>query len=237
MTYQQPVHPKLSCAAALEKKFFWQQAEAGSLFQITTARGGVSTPPFSPSSQQSFLSSKTFSMIRMKSIFALLFLVTLISEKSTGQAPAPTLPNFEFSRLDKSPFTNKDLPAGKIILLVFFDAGCEHCQQAAKNIDRQYPSFEKAAIFFISLDPPEKMIQFMTACAPDLRKKKNVKLLSDSRNEFITRFGPRRYPSMFLYSPKGRLIDYEDNEETVFRLAHYAATSNPDTSIPSPTHL
>jgi hypothetical protein len=42
--------------------------------------------------------------------------------------------------------------------------------------------------------------------------------LRDSAAAFIAEFKPLKFPAMMLYSPSGKLVDYEDNENTVFRL-------------------
>jgi peroxiredoxin len=202
---------------------FWQQAEAGSWFQITTAKGGVSTPPFSFQKSGTRNASSHCKRFLWYRLLAVWILAIGIGKVASGQVPAQTVPAFEFIRLDDSPFTQKDIPAGKMVFFVFFDSDCEHCQQAVRNINQQYKAFEKTAIYFVSLDPPEKMIRFMSIFGPELKKQKNVQLLHDKRNLFIARFNPRKYPGMFLYSPEGRLIDYEDNEGTVFRLAHVAS--------------
>ena len=53
-----------------------------------------------------------------------------------------------------------------------------------------------------------------------LKGQKNVTLLQDKLQQFIVKFNPVRYPSMFIYSPEKKLIDYEDNPESIFRLVN-----------------
>ena len=138
-----------------------------------------------------------------------------------AQVPAKTLPDFEFSRLDNSSFTKQNMVRGRISFFMFFDPDCEHCQRAIKNIDSQYSSFEKVAVYLISQDNEEKMKGFLNQYTKHLKSQKNVLLLIDNKNQFIVKFKPRRYPAMFLYSTDNTLIDYEDNSETVFRLVHF----------------
>ena len=152
-------------------------------------------------------------------LFALI-LGLMLFVKSSAQIPAQILPEFEFSRLDQSNFTNKDLPLSKILFFIFFDSDCEHCQRAIKNINQDYKSFQKTAIYLISMDDKDKVTHFITTYASRLKAQKNIILLQDRKNQFITRFKPKRYPAMFLYSAEKKLIDYQDNEESVFRLVN-----------------
>jgi len=143
-----------------------------------------------------------------------------------AQIPAQTLPDFTFSRLDRSPFTNRDLPPGKMFFFIFFDSDCDHCQRAVKNIDQQYKSFQNIAICLISVDDHDKINRFVNTYAQHLKNQKNVVLLQDNLNQFIARFKPYKYPAMFLYSADKKLIDYEDNEGTVFRIVNAINKTN-----------
>ena len=154
------------------------------------------------------------------SSLALVLVMLVAGNIQAQQIPAQTLPDFEFSRLDKTAFTNKDLPNGKILFFVFFDSDCEHCQRAVKHIDEQYKSFQKTAVYLISVDDHDKINRFMNTYAPHLKAQKNVVLLRDNLNQFIAKFKPYKYPAMFLYSTDKKLVDYEDNEETVFRFVN-----------------
>ena len=70
------------------------------------------------------------------------------------------------------------------------------------------------------MDGLDKMDHFMNTYGSKLKREKNVTVLQDKLQQFIAKFKPVRYPSMFLYSSEKKLIDYEDNPESVFRLVN-----------------
>ena len=152
-------------------------------------------------------------LIFVKQVFSILAFVFLVHTGSTAQEPAKKIPEFSFSRLDKTAFTNKDLATNKLLLFVFFDVECEHCQHAIKFIAEHYNNFKNTAIYLLTLDSQEKMTVFLNKYGGKLTAKKNVTLLQDTRQEFINKFKPRKYPSLFLYSKTKELLMYDDEEE------------------------
>ena len=150
----------------------------------------------------------------------LLPLILAISTfKAGAQLPSEIVPDFNFLRLDKKPFTNKDLEQKKPLFFVFFDADCDHCQHAIQYLDTHHDEFKKAAIYLVTLDGPGKINAFLGRYGAKLVSQKNVTILQDSRNEFINKFKPRKYPSMFLYSPEKKLVLYDDNEKNMDQFA------------------
>jgi len=155
----------------------------------------------------------------MKYIFKTCLLLLVISTKGLAQGPAETIPDFNFFKLNKSPFTNKNLESGKMIFFVFFDADCDHCQHAIQYLSKNYQEFKKTAIYLITLDSQEAITRFMTKYGNNLKDKKNVTLLQDPKYDFMRKFRPRKYPALFLYSAQKELILYEDNEQNLFRFS------------------
>ncbi len=152
----------------------------------------------------------------MKCFFKTVVLFLLISGNVSAQ-PVQTVPDFIFFNLNKTAFTNKSLEPGKKIFFVFFDTECDHCQHAIQYINQHLSGFKKAAIYLITLDSPEKTTPFMAKYGSNLKNKKYVTLLQDLNNEFLRKFRPRKYPSLFLYSEQKKLILYDDNEQNLFR--------------------
>ena len=159
----------------------------------------------------------------MKIVIRTLVFFLLISSQVAAQvsapSPAQTVPAFEFSRFDKTSFTNKNLAADKPLFFLFFDCTCDHCQHAMTYLNANFKDYKKAAIYLISLDNQQMINDFMHKYAPAVLNQKNVTMLQDTKNEFIVRFKPRKYPSMFLYSVDKKLLDYEDNPESMFRFS------------------
>jgi hypothetical protein len=156
-----------------------------------------------------------FPMTRISGL--LLTIISFVGGPLIAQVPAQTIPEFSFLEPNRSIFSQKDIRPDRMAFFVFFDCDCEHCQKAVQYIDQRQQDLKEISIYLISLDEFDKIDQFLLKFGPRLRKAKNVKILRDQNNQFIARFKPIKYPSMFLYSTDRKLIDYEDNEETVFR--------------------
>src|SRR5258708_7559774 len=71
------------------------------------------------------------------SLFLLLFWLGAWAQGGM-QPPAETLPQFRFERMGQGVLTNADLPKGKLLLFVFVDPDCDHCQRAVQKMDAEY---------------------------------------------------------------------------------------------------
>ena len=145
-----------------------------------------------------------------------IFLITLISFLSAhiiAQTPAAAVPQFSFLTSDKTEFTNKDLADGTKLFFVFFDTECEHCQHVIAYMDAHYGQFSKAAIYLVTLDAENKTAPFFAKYGSRLIGKHKVMALLDYKSEFIKKFTPRKYPSLFIYSAQKKLLLYGDDEK------------------------
>jgi peroxiredoxin len=145
----------------------------------------------------------------------LLFVCALPVPVLHAQTPAKKIPAFTFYKQDNSPFTTTDLARNKKLFFVFFDTGCDHCQRSVTALNKRYTELAGAAVYFITLDPKEKVDRFMQQYGNALSKQSNVQLLQDKQFQFIPRFQPKKYPSMFLYAATNNLLLYDDREEAV----------------------
>ena len=156
----------------------------------------------------------------MKLSFKIVVLFLLIALNVAAQKPAETIPEFNFYKLNQTSFTNKNLEPGKLLFFVFFDTECDHCQHAIKDMNEHYKEFNKTAVYLITQDVQEKARLFLNKYGPNLTDKKNITILLDLKLEFIRKFSPRKYPSMFLFTADKKLILYDDNEQNLSKFLH-----------------
>ncbi|MFM8348046.1 MAG: redoxin domain-containing protein [Bacteroidota bacterium] len=73
------------------------------------------------------------------------------TESSTpAPAPGPPLPVFNLKGLDGKDFSTATLPDDMIF--IFFNPGCDHCQQEATAINGRKKEFEQHQVYFVSVD-------------------------------------------------------------------------------------
>lgn len=142
----------------------------------------------------------------------ILFLCLLTASESSAQTPAQTIPEFTFYKLNKTPFTNKNVTSGKEVLFIFFDVTCDHCQHTISTLSKRISECSKISICLVSLEDKTAITNFFNQYGKNLPGQKNITILQDAKNQFITQFGPRKYPSVFLYSSQKKLLLYDDED-------------------------
>ena len=154
---------------------------------------------------------------------ASLVLFLCLTLRSTGQLtppPAPILPAFTFLDPNGKPLTNADLPRNTPILIIFVDVGCDHCQKAVHHMNDSAALFARVPLYMVSMADQPALKNFARQYGPRLK----AQWLRDPDARSMVRFRPVRYPAMFLYSSDQRLLDYEDNAETIFRIERHLRT-------------
>ena len=154
----------------------------------------------------------------MRYLFILLIAMSC-SVSSLAQEPVKTIPAFRFSTLDGTVFNQTNLTTGKMLFFVFVDTDCDHCQHAMQYINRYHQEFKKVAIYLVSMANPARIIQFMNSFGKNLVGQKQVVLLQDTRYDFISKFKPKKYPGMFLYSADKKLLLYGDDEKKIYQFS------------------
>ena len=155
----------------------------------------------------------------------IIFLWTLLSFETYAQTPAQTIPAFTFYKLDKTLFKNNNLTAGKDILFIFFDVTCDHCQHTISTLSKRINECSKISIYLISLEDKTAITNFFYQYGKNLPTQKNVTILQDTKNQFITQFNPRKYPSVFLYSAQKKLLLYDDEDQYLEKFFKIISTS------------
>ena len=143
------------------------------------------------------------------SIFFLLITSSVFSQ-------VRSLPEFRFFRMDNgAEVTHKNVTAGKKTLFVFFDTECPHCRVAVTEYNHNQAKLNDINVFLITRDQKSVVNAFLKEVGSKLIAKKNVTVLSDNQNQFIGKFLPKKFPSMFLFGANRQLLIYTDEEKDI----------------------
>lgn len=149
----------------------------------------------------------------MKQLLLIFSLCVFSITATKAQTPSPVVPDFHFLEKKGTLFIRQQLPGGKPLFFIYFDITCEHCLVTMQYLNTRVNSMQKAAVYLVTADQGSQAEAFLNLHAPQLFHSSNTLLLRDTRRQFIPLFRPRKYPSLFLYSPKQQLLLYSDEEK------------------------
>lgn len=150
--------------------------------------------------------------MNMRVIFS--FLLVFVTASAFSQVRS--LPEFRFFRMDNgAEVTHRNVTPGKKTLFVFFDTECPHCRVAITEYNHQQSKLNDINVFLITRDQKNVVNAFLKEVGSKLIAKKNVTVLADNQNQFIGKFLPKKFPSMFLFGANRQLMIYTDEEKDI----------------------
>lgn len=142
------------------------------------------------------------------------FLLVLVTASAFSQVRS--LPEFRFFRMDNgAEVTHRNVTPGKKTLFVFFDTECPHCRVAITEYNHHQAKLNDINVFLITRDQKNVVNTFLKEVGSKLIAKKNVTVLADNQNQFIGKFLPKKFPSMFLFGANRQLMIYTDEEKDI----------------------
>ena len=150
--------------------------------------------------------------MNMRVIFS--FLLVFVTASAFSQVRS--LPEFRFFRMDNgAEVTHRNVTPGKKTLFVFFDTECPHCRVAITEYNHHQSKLNDINVFLITRDQKNVVNAFLKEVGSKLIAKKNVTVLADNQNQFIGKFLPKKFPSMFLFGANRQLMIYTDEEKDI----------------------
>ncbi len=136
-----------------------------------------------------------------------------ISSKTKIENTLQTLPDFLFENLKGKAFTNKDLKKKQQTIFIYFNSGCDYCQNEAKLIKEHIDKFNNVQLIFVSIETIDEIKTFSKQYQLD--NYDNITFLSDKRDDFTTRFGATSVPYLLIYDQDQKLIKKHKGQLTI----------------------
>lgn len=148
-------------------------------------------------------------------IFSLILVTVWLPAVVFSQTPAREIPDFTFFTAEGNPFFSKQIPKDRPSVFSLFDVTCTHCKTTMKTLGERYADLQHVSLYLVTLDGRKEALDFVKKYAPQLVAKKNVTILIDLNKEFLPKFQPQQYPSVYVYNKYRRLELYEKDERKI----------------------
>jgi peroxiredoxin len=144
-------------------------------------------------------------------IVPFLLLCFMLQAQVARKSNPQVLPAFDIVQANGQHYTLLDLPAGKPVMIVYFDPDCDHCELFIGQLLKQFNSFSNTQILLITYVSVPYLKAFVQK--HDLGKYPGL-ITGTEGNSFIVRYhyDVIQFPYVALHDKKGMLIARYESE-------------------------
>ena len=135
------------------------------------------------------------------SISIIAIISILIYKKAKNQNVFVRTPNISVTLIDNSTFNISD--TRKNLSIIFFNPGCNHCENEAEEISKYRNKLSTSEILMVSLSPRDSIKAY--AKRHKLEGIPNIHFATDSLAKATILFGVQSIPTTFIYGSDGKL--------------------------------
>ena len=147
--------------------------------------------------------------------FFIFVLSQCTSTKKSVVDASKEIPYFTFYTLDSQRFTKDSFDDKRTKLILYFNSECDHCEKQAKWLSEDIEAFSDLELTFVSFEEMEAIKAFRDKYNFN---QNNITFIQDSRLTFSDKFGVESFPSILLYTKKGKLIHKFEGETKVEKI-------------------
>lgn len=134
-------------------------------------------------------------------IITIIFIIVMIKNKINTNRNISNNNELYLVSIDKSKcFKSKN---GKKVIIIFFNPGCEHCENEADELANVSNNLSSVEIIMISLSPKDSIIAFSRR--HHLNNHNNIYFVCDSLAKMHIKYKVRSIPTTFIYGSNGIL--------------------------------
>jgi hypothetical protein len=134
----------------------------------------------------------------------MLFVMSMMTSGDV-HAQKGKLPPFRMQTSSGTIFKAEHLPMGKPIILIYFDPGCDHCDELLKAFFSRAGEFTKASVAMITYEHPSRLLAFEKAF--HTKDHRNIYTGTEGQSFFVRNYyGISSMPFVALYNSMGDLV-------------------------------
>lgn len=141
-------------------------------------------------------------------ITAILFTCSVFAQTDNDTVPpykkTTHIPEFAILQSDSTWFTNKQLPAHKPLVIIYFSPDCGHCQLTAQEYVKDMDLLKKAELVWVSYHDPKQIKEF--ADKYELSHFSNVVLGRDPNYKIPVFYRIQSTPFIAVYDKNGKFL-------------------------------